>query len=430
MPRLQAFIAVAVFACVTSGCQKAEPETEPVAPVQVAPVTRGSIQVIVNADAVLYPREQANIVPKISAPVRRFVVNRGDHVTAGQLVAELEARDLAGAEQEIHGQLAQAESNLRSTSGATVPEAVTKAQTDVDAARAAMDAAKKLLDSRQQLFTEGALPRKQVDEAQVAYTQARAQFEAAQQHLQALQNVGKNEQVVDAQAQVESARGRLESAQAQVAYASIRSPLTGVVTDRPLYPGEMATTGVPLLTVMDISKMVARINMPPDQAKSVRVGNEATLTPSDGSDAVTGKVIIVSPATDANSTTVQVWVQVDNPGERLHAGQAVHASIVAKTIEDATLVPAAAIFADEAGMTIVKVVDAQNIAHDRPVQVGAREPDKVQVEGVQPNERVIVEGGVGLDDKAQVRIVTPEDAKSEDAKPEGGAAPAEKGGKK
>src|SRR6267378_7011110 len=175
-------------------CRKAEPEPAPVAPVQVAPAIKGSIRLIVTADAVLYPRDQANIVPKISAPVRRFLVNRGDHVKRGQLLAELENRDLVAAVLESKGQLAQAESSARATT-AGVPEQVTKAQTDVDAGRQALDAAQKLLESRQQLFKEGAVARRLVDEAQVAQAQARAQWETAQQHLQALQSVGKEEQI-------------------------------------------------------------------------------------------------------------------------------------------------------------------------------------------------------------------------------------------
>ena len=102
------------------------------APVRVSPAIKGSIRLIVNADAVLFPRDQANIVPKISAPVRRFLVNRGDHVKQGQLLAELEARDLAAAAQESRGQYEQAQSNYRSTTAAGVPEQMTKAQTDVD----------------------------------------------------------------------------------------------------------------------------------------------------------------------------------------------------------------------------------------------------------------------------------------------------------
>ena len=398
----------AVMGLTLVACRKAEPEPDPIAPVKVAPAIRGSIRLIVTADAVLFPRDQANIVPKISAPVRRFLVNRGDHVKQGQLLAELENRDLVAAAQESRGQFGQAESNYRSTAGAAVPEQVTKAQTDVNAAKEAMDAAKKLLDNREQLFKEGALARKLVDEAQVAFAQARAQFETAQQHLQALQSVGKQEQIKTAEAQVEAARGRLASAQAQVSYSEVRSPLSGVITDRPVYPGEMANPGAPLLTIMDVSKVVARINMAQDQAKDVKVGNEATLTPSDGSEPVSGNVIIVSPAADPNSTTVQVWVQADNPGERLRAGQSVHASIVAATIDGATLIPASAVLPNAEGETIVLVVDDKNIAHEKVVEIGVREPEMVQVvAGVEPGERVITEGGVGLEDKAKVRVMKP-----------------------
>src|SRR4051812_43106397 len=395
-----------------AACRKAAPEAEPVTPVKVAPVIKGSIRRIVSADAVLYPREQANIVPKVGAPVRRFLVNRGDHVKQGQLLAELENRDLVGAAQESRGQFIQAESNYRSTANAGVPEQVTKAEADVSAAREAMDAAKTLLDNRQQLFEQGALARKLVDEAHVGYAQARAAFDSALQHLQALQSVGKQEQLRTAEAQVESARGRLTSAEAQVRYSEIRSPMTGVVTDRPLYPGEMAAAGAPLLTVMDISTVVARINMAQDQARELKVGNDATLTAAGSETGVPGKVMIVSPATDPNSTTVQVWVQAANPGEQLRAGQSVHVEIVAAVIDGATLIPAPAVLANEEGETIVRVVDDKNIAHERPIALGAKEPEMVQVvSGLQPGERVITEGGVGLEDKARVRILKPGEKK-------------------
>jgi multidrug resistance efflux pump len=379
-----------------------------VAPVRVSPAIKGSIRLIVNADAVLYPRDQANIVPKISAPVRRFLVNRGDHVKQGQLLAELEKSDLAAAAQESRGQYEQAQSNYRSTATAGVPEQMTKAQTDVDAAREAMDAAKKLLDNRQQLFKDGALARKLVDEAQVGAAQAKANHDTALQHLQALQSVGRQEQVNTAAAQVAAAKGHYDGAEAQVRYAEVRSPINGVITDRPVYPGEMASAGAPLLTVMDMSKVVARVNMAQDQAKNVKVGNEATITPADGGELVTGRVTIVSPASDPNSTTVQVWVQADNPGERMHAGQAVHVSIVAATLEGATLIPAAAVLPNAEGETIVLVVDDKNIAHEHVIQIGLREPEMVQiVAGVELGQRVVTQGGLGLEDKARVRVMKP-----------------------
>jgi HlyD family secretion protein len=402
-------LAFCCAALASSGaCKKAEKKEEVIAPVRVAPAIKGSIRLIVNTDAVLYPRDQANIVPKISAPVKRFLVNRGDHVKQGQVLAELEARDLAAAAQASRGQYEQAQSNYRSTTAAGVPEQMTKAQTDASAAKEAMDAARRLLDNRQQLFKDGALAKKLVDEAEVGYAQAKAAFDTAQQHLQALQSVGGKEQINTAAAQVDTAKGQYENAQAQAGYAEIRSPISGVVTDRPLYPGEMAAAGTPMLTVMDMSKVVARVNMAQDQAKNVKVGNEATITPSDGGELVTGRVTIVSPASDANSTTVQVWVQADNPGEKMHAGQAVHVSIVAATLEGATLIPAPAVLPNAEGETIVLIVDDQNVAHEKVVQIGVREPEMVQiVAGVEVGQRVVTQGGLGLEDKTKVRVMKP-----------------------
>ena len=398
----------ALLSLALSGCKKAEKPAEVIAPVRVSPAIKGSIRLIVNVDAVLYPRDQANIVPKISAPVKRFLVNRGDHVKQGQLLAELESRDLAAAAQEGRGQYEQAQSNYRSTTTAGVPEQMTKAQTDAAAARQTVDAATRLYDNRQQLFKDGALAKKLVDDAEVAYAQAKAADETAQQHLRALQTVGGKEQISSAAAQVAAAKGHYENAEAQVSYAEVRSPITGVITDRPVYPGEMAAAGAPLLTVMDVSKVVARINMAQDQAKNVKVGNEATITPADGGELVTARVTIVSPAADANSTTVQVWVQADNPGEKMRAGQSVHVSIVAATLEGATLIPTAAVLPNAEGETIVLIVDDKNIAHEKVVQIGLREPEMVQiVAGVDVGQRVVTQGGLGLEDKSKVRVMKP-----------------------
>jgi HlyD family secretion protein len=408
---IRTLIRIGCCAAIAAGivaCKKTETAPEAVAPVRVSPAIRGSVRLIVNADAVLFPVNQANITPKISAPVRRFLVNRGDKIRQGQLLAELENRDLAAAALEGKGAYEQAQSNYRTTAASTVPEQVTKAQTDFDAAKASLDAAKKLLENREQLFKEGALARKLVDEAQVAYTQASGAYETAQQHLKALQSVGKQEQITSAAAQVEAAKGHYDSAQAQVGYSEIRSPIAGVVTDRPAYPGEMAQAGTPLLTVMDVSKVVARVNLAQDQAREIKVGAEATVTPNDGGEAVNGKVTIVSPAADQNSTTVQVWVQVDNSEGKLRAGQAVKIAIVAATIDGATVVPTAAVLPNAEGETIVLVVDDKDVAHEKVVQVGIREPQIVQiVAGVQPGDRVITQGGLGLEDKAKVRVMKP-----------------------
>ena len=106
------------------------------------------------------------------------------------------------------------------------------------------------------------LPRKELDQSRVDITQARNQYAIAKKHLDYLMAIGKQQALKSAAGQLESAKGKYLGAQAQLSYSEIRSPIDGVVTDRPLYPGEMAAAGTPLLTVMDISSVIAKAHIP------------------------------------------------------------------------------------------------------------------------------------------------------------------------
>ena len=412
-------LSLAVF--LTSCSKKEEKEAEAPAPVQVTAVTQDTIRRTISGDGVLFAKDQSNVMPKISAPVQKFYVNRGDHVKEGQLVAVLEHRDLTATAAETKGAVDQAESNLRMTAGATIPESVVKAETDVEADKQALDAARKVLDSRTELFRQGALARRQVDEAQVAYTKANSDFMAATEHLKTLQSVGKEEQLKGAAAQVETAKLHSNTTAVQLSYSEIRATRNGVISDRPLYEGEMASPTVPLLTIMDIAHIVARVNVPIGQASQIRAGMPAVLSFTDSPEQLEGKVTVVSPASDPNSTTVQVWVEATNPGERFKPGTSAHALILAEIIKAATVVPMTAILPGEEGGQAVLVVDSSSVVHRRAVRLGVREGDKVQVlNGARPGEEVVTQGGMGLDDKAKVKVIdtTVKEADDEDNAPE------------
>jgi HlyD family secretion protein len=391
-------------------------------------VARGPIDLIVTADAVLYPVNQASVTSKISAPVRRTLVNRGDHVKAGQLLAELENRDLTASAQESRSQLDQAQSAYETTTGATVPEDRTKAEADVQTAQQALDAAKKLYDNRVDLQKQGALAQKLVDDAKVAMVQAQSQIETAQRHLQSVRQVTGTEQQKAAQAQVNAAKAHYESAAAQVVFAEVRSPINGIVADRSVYAGDTAAAGAPIVSIVDISQVVARANVPVKEAASVRVGRPATITGPEG--VLSGKVTVVSPAVDPSTTTVEVWVQAENPGEKMKPGGTVRVSIRADLIQETLLVPAAALLNSDEGGEKVLVVGKDSLAHERKVTVGIREGNRVQIlGGVTEGEKVITSGGLGLDDKAKVTIKSEEDDDDDDAGADAPAANDAKGKK-
>jgi multidrug efflux pump subunit AcrA (membrane-fusion protein) len=422
-------IQLAIAAGIILGsCNKPKEKEKGPPPVQVTAVTQATIRRVVQGDGALFPVDQAGVMPKLAAPVKQFYVNRGAHVKRGQLLALLENRDLVFAAAESKGAVVQAESNLRTTQVSTVRDAIAKAQSDVESAREARDSAKKVLDTRQQLFKQGALAGRLLDDSQVTFTQAENQLRAAQEHLNALEE-SRKDQIQAATAQVESAKAHFDSQEAQVAYSKIESPISGIVSDRPLNAGEMANPGSALITVVDISRVVARINVPQSDAATVKVGQTALLTQPDQKEEIEGKVTVVSPAADANTTTVQVWIEVPNPDEKLKPGTAVHASIATEVYKAASVVPVEAILPGEEGGTAVLTVSSDSVAHRRNVTLGVREGKQVQIlTGVTPGEEVVIVGGMGLDDKTKVKIVTTAVEESDDDTDENApAAPAEKG---
>jgi len=403
-----------------AGCgkdNKTEKAEEAPTTVMVETAVFGAIDHVVSADAVLYPINQANVTAKINSPVKRVLVNRGDHVRAGQLLAELESADLAAAANESKSQYEQTEAAYQTLTGATVFDDKTKAQADLQSAEQTFEAAKKLYDNRVALQKEGALAQKLVDDAKVAMVQSQSQLETARRHLDGLNQVSQRESIRGAQAQVNASKAHFENATVQVSYAQIRSPISGVVADRSVYPGEMPPSGSPLISIVDISKVVARANVPVKEATSVKVGRPARITGPDGD--LPGVVTVVSPSVDPSTTTVEVWVRAENPGERLKPGGTVRVAIIAETIQNTMIVPATALLNSDDGTPKVMVITADNVAHERRISLGVRQGDRVQViSGLQPGEQVVVSGGLGLEDKAKVKIEQPKPEDEDENQPE------------
>jgi HlyD family secretion protein len=403
------------FLVLLSACSKEPAAKEPIVPVQAAPVEKTTIQHTVVAQAVLFPLAQSAIVPKISAPVKTFLVKRGSHVREGELLAVLEHQDLAAAAQDTKGTYDQAQATYEISTGADLPAEMQKAQLEAQAAKQMLDAQQKVFDSRQELFQQGALPRKELDQAGVDLTQARNQNELAQKHLEAMQAIGKQQTLKSAAGQLESAKGKYLGASAQLSYSEIRSPMNGVIADRPFYPGEMAAAGTALLTVMDVSQVIARAHIPQQDAASLKLGDKATITTPGEEHPTEGKITVISPALDPNSTTVEVWVEAKNPGQRLKPGTSVQLSMLARTIPDALVIPAASLLTAEDGTTTVMLVGSDNRAHQKPVKVGVHQDDDVQIlEGVQAGDRVVTSGAYGLPDNTQIKV---EEQKKEEKEP-------------
>jgi HlyD family secretion protein len=416
-----------------AGCSSDKGNNEPTVSVQVAAVEKTTIQREINTQAILFPRAQAAIVPKISAPVEKFLVKRGSAVREGEVLAVLENRDLAAAVQDTKGTYDQQQAAYDTTTAAGLPQEIQKAEADAQQAQQALDAQEKIFQSRQQLFDQGALPRKELDQSRVDITQARNQYAIAKKHLDDLMTIGKAQELKSAAGQLESAKGKYLAAQAALSYSEIRSPINGVITDRPLYPGEMAAAGTPLLTVMDISSIIAKAHIPQSDAALLKVGDTGTMTVPGIDEPIEGKVTVVSPALDLNSTTVEVWLEMKNPRHELKPGTSVQLSLTAQTVKDALVVPVSSVVTAPDGTAAVMLAGSDGLAHQRTVKLGIRNGDDVQIlDGITAGDKVVATGAYGLPDKTKITIQVSEPAEGSADSPKGSEVPKEnsKGGSK
>jgi HlyD family secretion protein len=399
------------------GCKKAE---EPVAAasvsVQAAKAEREDLTEYVSGEAVLTPVAEAAVAPKISSPVKKFYVQRGAHVKAGQLLALLENRDLSSALTESKGGLTQAQATYETSVKAQIPEDQEKAQEDVKQTKAQRDLAKSLMDARKGLLEQGAIPKKDYETAAAAYVQADGAYAIAAQHLRALEAVGRKASLENAEGALVSAKGKYQSAEAELSYSELRSPIAGVVTDRPQFAGDMATAGQTLVTVMDTSVLIAKVHLAQSQAQSLTAGAAAEVTVPGIDEAVKGTVSLVSPALDAGSTTVEVWVKLANAAGTLKAGTPVKVRIAMRTVKHAIVVPNEAVVANKSGAPAVMVIGPDGVAKSQVVKVGGTNGKDTEIlSGLDAGAQVVTQGAYGMDDGTKVKVVAAGAADDDDA---------------
>jgi RND family efflux transporter MFP subunit len=281
-------------------------------------------------------------------------------------------------------------------------------------AKQSLDSAQKFYDGRAALYKEGAVSAKDLDDANVALSSAKNTNDLAQKQFD----------LKVADGALNAAKGDSANAEATWGYSKIISPIAGVVTDRPYYAGETPAAGTPVITVMDLSQIVARAHVAQTEAASLKVGDPATITIPGQPTIVKGKVSLVSPAVDANSTTVEVWVQAPNPKGSLRPGTSVHVAMVAETVKDAVVIPQAALLTTTDGVNTVIVLDSDNAPSKKKVKVGIRDDElkTVQVtDGLAGGERVVTVGAFELaneDDpvlaKTKIQVQAPKMPEDED----------------
>ncbi len=394
-------------------------EATPVVSVKVAKAEKQPIAAEVTAVGTIWPREKADVGAKISAQIKKMALLKNKVVKAGDVIVVLESRDLQAQRAEADAALNEAVANERSVTTGTIPQTNAQDAKALRDARAKAATARATYERRLVLYEKGGISKKDLEAAQLDLTTAENDLRLAEETTALrTKSLNPNDRALAA-ARAAQAQQHLATLDAQLSYATIRSPITGIVTDQFQYEGEFAAAGGKLVTIADVSEVIIKAPFADSVVAQMKVGDSATVLPTDTSgEEMRGQISLLSRSSDPTSRTVEVWVTLANGAGHLRANGAAQVTVFANSKKDAIIVPASAVTleATNANEGTVMVVDANTVAHERKVTVGIRNKDKIQIsEGLQAGDTVVIEGNYALADGTKVEI-----SKDEEEKKEGG----------
>ena len=391
--------------------KKAAEEEKPeavVVSVQVAKAERGLIEEKASALGTIFPRLQATVGPKISAPITQMALLKNKPMREGEIIAVLESRDLQAQRTEAVAAVEEARRNANSLSSGTLPQATAQAEKDVQDARANVENARATFERRQVLYERGGISKKDLEAAQLALTTAEDQLRLAERTLN-LRNaaINPNDRAA-AEAKVRQAEERVSTLTAQLSYANIHAPFSGIITDQFHYKGDFVPAGEKLVNIADLSEVIVKAPFADTVAAKLKIGDAAMVLPTDlPGQQLTGRVSLVSRASDPTNRTVEIWVNLDNRAGRLHANGAAQVIVTTRVVKDAIVVPTAAVTLDASNADAgkVMVVDNKSIAHETKVTVGIRTPEQIEItSGLTEGQTVVTEGSYALPDGTKVQV--------------------------
>ncbi|MEQ1945953.1 MAG: efflux RND transporter periplasmic adaptor subunit [Bryobacteraceae bacterium] len=400
---------LAIFCVVLAACgggPKEDAPKKPIVAVKTAMAEGASVELTLRAPATIFPREQANITPRLTGVIREMKARKGDFVNVGALLVVIENRDLTSQRDESQAMLADAQANLEKTRRGTLPADIERARGQVETTRALLNQAQKIYERRKSLFDQGAIPNRDLLLSETELSTAKTNSEVASRSLQLLEQQSQGQDIRIAEARVEQAKSRLASVAAQLQYAELRAPFTGVITDQLQHAGDLGQPSSPIFTLVDLSVVSARAQVPEADAGRLKMGQPCRFSGSEGeSDATTGRVSVINRAVDQQRRTVEVSCEIAKPPLSLRAGAFGSVAFQTGRLQETVLVPVSALQLEEGTRKgVVLVLDSQNIAHRREVEVGDLMGEKrVILTGLKPGETVVTEGGYELPDGTQVR---------------------------
>lgn len=376
--------------------QRAERLERLTVPVQVVDLTQR-----LRVSGQVQPLRQVNVSPRESGRLAELLVDQGDEVVAGQLLARMDYGDLASGIRQAQARIQELQARLAEQQAGERPQVIAAAQARVDAARSQVDLAQRELERIQALVQAGVVARSELDQRSARLEQAQADLRAAQQELERLQLGSRPETLQQIQAQIAQAQAELAQRQSRLADTEVRAPFSGVVVQRFAEVGSFVapTTAASDATAASSSSILAlaqgigvRAEVPEAQIAQVRVGQPVEIRSLAYPDRVVqGRVKRIAPATVVvrEVTVFRVFVEPEPGADFLRTGMTVSVDFIGDPQPQALTVPSVAILREESQEGVLLLDPQTRRPVYRRVETGITQGGVTQIlSGLQAGDRV------------------------------------------
>ncbi len=340
-------------------------EEEKYIPVEIAVLEQKTISNETTFNGKIFADKEVFVVPKTPGKVTSMNVTVGSVVKKGTVLFQLDQEDI------------QKQVDLTKKS-------IDLAQANYELTKEKIDNAKLTLERTRALYEQGAIPKSQLEQAELA---------ASDKSLQTIQV-----QTEQAQLQYKQALDGLQN-------LTVVAPVDGIVSAVAAEVGEMASTAQPTVTIVNMDRVYAEINVTENVINALSIGKEVVVDiPSASSESLTGKIDKISPVSDGRTQLYPIRIYMENQNHLIKPGMFAKVKLATSARENVIAVRTEAI-ASENNKNIVYVVENDR-AIAKEIAIGLDTGTETEViSGLKVGEKVIIKGQDYIEDGSKVKVV-------------------------
>jgi len=389
--------------------QKSEIKEEIIIPVRTALVEKGEVNSFLKVTGVVEANETVRVTSEIMGQAKEVKVKGGEEVNKGDILIVL-------GDEQIKIQVAQAQATLDSVqasydkikSGAR-PQEIKQAESAVLQAKINRDSAEENYLRMKKLFTEKAISEQQYEQAKNQYEIADVQYQSAQESYELVIEGAAEEDIKSVEAQVRQTKSALDMAKYQLKNTQITAPISGKVTSITVSSGEMVSPSVPLLSIIDVSRIFVKVGISEKDISKIKEGQMVHLEiDAFPEEKFQGEVVSKGVAVDQISKTLEVKIEILKPEVDIPVGVFARGNILVKTNQDALIIPSSALTRKKEGIYVYVI--KEGIARQKEIALGIIQDERVEIlDGLSEEEEIVILGNQELEDGLKVDILDREE---------------------